>query len=437
MSLGDTRMESVALAEPSLGRLDRLARDGVRRLLARLDDGELTVVEGRARDTFGRPATGAERLHATLHVRDPRFWSAVALGGALGAAESWVRGEWDCDDLTTLVRVLARHRALLAGLESGGARLQAPVLKALHALRRNTRGGSRRNIAAHYDLGNDFFETFLDPTMMYSCAIWPRPDATLEEASRHKLDVVCQSLGLAPGMDVLEIGTGWGGFAVHAASRYGCRVTTTTISRAQSEGALARVRAHGLGDRVTLLQEDYRDLPARLGRRFDRVVSIEMIEAVGHEYLPAFFRTIDALLEPAGRALIQAITIRDQDYDAYRRGTDFIRRWIFPGGCLPSVARMTDVVARHTPLRVVGLVDWTPHYARTLAEWRERFVAHRERLHAMGRDDMFQRLWLWYFGYCEAGFLERTIGLVHLALAGPRAGAGADGVASRPATEGA
>lgn len=417
------------------GLLDRAARHGVRQLLARLRDGELVVLEGPDRDVFGGPASGPEPLRAVLEVRHPRFWTDVASGGALGAAESWIRGDWDTDDLTATIRILARHRDLLEGLESGGARLRAPLLRALHALRRNSREGSRRNIAAHYDLGNDFFATFLDPTMMYSSAVWPRESASLEEASLHKLDRVGAALGLSAETDVLEIGSGWGGFAVHAATRWGCRVVTTTISREQHAEAVARVRHAGVEDRVSVLLEDYRELPARLGRRFDRVVSIEMIEAVGHEFLPQYFRTIESLLHPDGRALIQAITLRDQDHAAYRRSVDFIRRYIFPGGCLPSVGSMVNAATTHTDLRVDGLDDYSLDYARTLREWRDRFRDSRERLLASGRDEAFQRTWLWYFAYCEAGFLERLTGLVHLHLSRPRAGVGDSRRGAGPAVE--
>lgn len=403
------------------GALDREARRMVLAGLARLGAGRLVVREAGATHVLGPGGDGAPS--ATIDVRDSRFWSEVAFGGALGAAESYARGEWDVDDLTALARLMARAQAVLDGL-GGWTWLREPVARAFHALRRNTRGGARRNIEAHYDLGNEFFARFLDPTMMYSCAIYPRADATLDEAAVHKLDVVCRRLGFAPGMRVLEIGTGWGGFAIHAASRHGVHVTTTTISREQEREALARIAAAGLSDRVTVLREDYRDLERALGgRRFDRVVSIEMIEAVGAEYLGDYFAAIGRLLADDGHALVQAIVIRDQDEAAYRRTVDFIQRWIFPGGCLPSVRGMVDAVARRTPLRVAGLEDHTPHYARTLADWRARFRAHSAEFAAMGFGETFQRLWHWYFGYCEGGFLERRCGLVHLRLAGPRAGA--------------
>lgn len=419
-----------APAQASLA--ERLSREGVLRSLAQLRSGVLTVHEsgGSVRlGGAGGTASGASSLDATLRVHDPVFWLEVATGGAVGASESYMRGEWDTDELTTLIRLLARDRDALAGLEGGFASLRKPVLHALHAMRRNTRRGSRANIEAHYDLGNDFFALFLDPTLMYSCAIFPDEASGLDEAATHKLDVVCEKLRLSPEQHVLEIGTGWGGFAIHAARRYGVRVTTTTISKAQYEVAVRRVRAAGLGDRITLLREDYRDLP-KLGRRFDRVVSLEMIEAVGHEYLHEYFRVLDAMLKPEGRAVLQAIVIRDQDETAYKRGVDFIQRHVFPGGALPSVRGMTHAAATATTLRTEAIADYTPHYARTLREWSARFEARLDDVRAQGFDERFVRLWRWYFAYCEAGFLERTCGLVQVELAGATHGRG-DGARTR------
>ena len=410
------------LLQPPDGWLDKLARNGVASLLQGLHDGELTIHESGRSTTFGAPPADGSGLGAEVRVRHAGFWSDTAFGGALGAAESFVRGDWETPDLTAVIRILARHPELVLGLDSGWARFRGLALRAVQELRRNSRTGARRNIAAHYDLGNEFFAAFLDPTLMYSCAIFPRPDASLEEASRFKLDLICRKLGLSPEQELVEIGTGWGGFAIHAASRYGCLVVTTTISGEQHAEAVARIRQAGLEQRITVLREDYRDLPRLLGRRFDRLVSIEMIEAVGHEFLPHFFQVCGQLLKPEGRGLIQAIVIRDQSYEVYRKSVDFIRRYIFPGGCLPSVARMVKTVAETSPLRVDGLDDFTPHYAATLLEWRQRF--HAADLAAFGRDESFRRLWHWYFCYCEAGFLERATGLVQLALAGSRAGVG-------------
>lgn len=413
-------------AQPSLA--EKLSRRGVLDALAQLRSGALTVHERGIETRLGVEGTG-NGLDSTLRVHDPSFWLDVATGGAVGAAESYMRGDWDTGDLTHLIRLLARDRQALAGLEGGLARLRTPALHALHAMRRNTRRGSRANIAAHYDLGNEFFALFLDPTLMYSCAVFPDEASGLDEAAVHKLDLVCDKLRLSKDQEVLEIGTGWGGFAIHAARRHGVRVTTTTISPAQFEVATRRVREAGLEDRVTVLMQDYRDLP-RLGRRFDRLVSIEMIEAVGHEYLHDYFRVLGRMLAADGRAVLQAIVIRDQDEAAYRRGVDFIQRHVFPGGALPSVRGMTAAAAAVTPLRVESVADYTPHYARTLREWSARFEAGIDRVRALGFDERFVRLWRWYFCYCEAGFLERTCGLVQMELAGPEHGRG-DGAAPR------
>lgn len=411
---------SAARAARAASAFERRARRALLDRLATLPGDRLRVLEDGVPVDCG-PGGG---LEATVRVHDPRFWTEAALGGSLGAAESYVRGEWDADDLTTVVRILARHRDTLAALDRGPAALLRPIGAIARALHRNTRHGARANIAAHYDLGNDFFRLFLDRTLMYSSAIFASPEATLEEASVHKLDVVCRRLGLRPGMEVVEIGSGWGGFAVHAAARWGARVTTTTISAEQHRETVARVAAAGLGDRVTVLREDYRDLPRRLGRRFDRLVSIEMIEAVGGEFLGGYFEVLGRLLAPEGLGLVQAIVIRDQDQPAYRRSHDFIRKHIFPGGELPSVTSMVAAATGRSPLRIAGLDDWTPHYARTLALWRERFHANAPALERMGFDETFRRTWHWYFCSCEAGFLERTIGLVHLHLAGARARTG-------------
>ena len=415
ISTASTSVDRASLAE-------RLARGGVLGALAKLRSGQLTIRDGAEVMRLGRPRAGLG-LDASLVVHEPAFWLEVATGGSVGAAESYVRGEWHTDDLTTLIRLLARDGDALAGLEGGLARLRTPLLKGLHAMRRNTKVGSRENIAAHYDLGNEFFSLFLDPTLMYSCAVFPHAAATLEEASLHKLDLICDQLQFSPGQEVLEIGTGWGGFAIHAVRRHDVRVTTTTISNAQYEYATARVREAGLESAITVLREDYRDLP-NLGRRFDRVVSIEMIEAVGHEYLSTYFDVLDRLLAPDGRAVLQAIVIRDQDEAAYRGGVDFIQRYIFPGGALPSVRGMTTAVAEVTSLRTEAIRDLTPHYARTLRAWHAAFEQHLDAIHRLGFDERFVRLWRWYFAYCEAGFLERTCGLVHLTLAGPAHGRG-------------
>jgi cyclopropane-fatty-acyl-phospholipid synthase len=289
------------------------------------------------------------------------------------------------------------------------------ALRAWHALRPNTRRGARRNIAAHYDLGNDFFALFLSPDLMYSSALWAGEDDTLEAASTRKLDAVCRQLELRPGDRVVEIGTGWGGFALHAAREYGCHVTTTTISREQHALASARVAEAGLGDRVTLLLEDFRDLRGT----YDKLASIEMVEAIGARNLDAYFERIGGLLRPGGLALVQAITIEDHRYAQALRGVDFIRRHVFPGSFIPSVAALVAAKARAGDLALDALQDFGLSYARTLQAWRERFLAHLPQARALGFDERFLRLWEFYLAYCEGGFRERSIGVAHLRLRKP------------------
>jgi len=313
------------------------------------------------------------------------------------------------------VRILVSNREALEALDGGVARLARPLLRAVHALRRNSRRGGRHNIAAHYDLGNEFFQLFLDPTMTYSCGVFERPDATLEEASLAKLDRVCRKLELKPEDHLLEVGTGWGSLAIHAARRYGCRVTTTTLSEQQFTLAARRVQEAGLQDRVTLLRRDYRDLEGS----FDKLVSIEMIEAVGERYLGAYFRALGARLAPGGRMLLQAIVVPDERYEKYRRSVDFIQRYIFPGSFLPSLGAIREHLERSTDLRINNLEDITPHYPRTLRLWRERFFQNLDRVRALGYSEEFIRMWELYLCYCEGGFLERSIGDFQILLERP------------------
>lgn len=389
--------------------LDRLARRIILDKLQSLTHGEVTIVEGDHETTFGRRSRRVP-LAARVTVKSPAFYSDVAFGGSLGAGEAYIHGAWETDDPVALGRILLRNRAVLDGMEGGAALFKRPLRKAFHVLNRNTRAGSRRNIAAHYDLGNDFYSLWLDRRMMYSCAWYATPDTTLDEAGVAKLDRICRRLRLGPGDRVIEIGAGWGGFAIHAASRYGCHVTTTTISGQQYDMARARIEAAGLGDRVTLLLEDYRDLEGR----YDKLVSIEMVEAVGHEYLDTYFRKCASLLKPDGEMLIQAITIADQRYEKAKRTVDFIKRYIFPGGFLPSVTAMTSTMTRATDLRAVHIEDIGPHYARTLHDWRNRFFERIEDVRALGYSEDFVRMWDYYLTYCESAFIERAIGNVQL-----------------------
>ncbi|MDH3271484.1 MAG: cyclopropane-fatty-acyl-phospholipid synthase family protein [Gemmatimonadota bacterium] len=392
--------------------LDSLAERVVRAQLRDLAHGRLTVRSRGQSTVYG---TG-QSPSADVEVHDPNFFRAVALGGHVGAAESYVHGEWTADDLAALVRLLVRNRDVLDGLESGWARLAQPARRLLHTLNRNTVRGSARNIQAHYDLGNDFFAIFLDETLTYSAGIFSRPGGSLRDASIAKYDRLCRKLELGPDDHVVEIGSGWGGFAIHAASRYGCRVTTTTISREQRALATRRIEDAGLGGRVTVLLQDYRELRGR----FDKLVSIEMIEAVGHHYFGTFFERCAALLEPQGLAAIQAITIQDRFYESARREVDFIKRYIFPGSCIPSISVLARAAAP-TDLRLVHLDDLTPHYAETLRRWRARFMDRWDSISALGFDDRFRRLWEFYFCYCEGGFDEALLGSVQLTFAKPAA----------------
>ena len=381
--------------------------------LSGLTDGQLTLREGGASTTFGSPA--ADGLSAEVVVRHPAFWRRVATGGTLGSAESYAAGEWDTPDLTSVVRLVARNVAAMDGLEGGLAALRRPVDAIRHALRRNTRTGSRRNIAEHYDLGDDFFQLMLDPTMTYSCGVFERPDATLEEASIAKIDRLCRMLRLGPEDHLLEIGTGWGAFALHAASRYGCRVTTTTISANQLARARRRVADAGLSDSVTVLHTDYRDLQGR----FDKLVSVEMLEAVGADYYGTFFSKCASLLEDDGLMALQTITIADARYEQHVRGVDFIKRYVFPGSNIPSITALLQAATRSSDLTLRRLDDIGPHYATTLAAWRENLARNADAV-ARLTDERFRRIWHFYLCYCEAGFAEGYLGDAQMLLSRPR-----------------
>lgn len=380
----------------------------VRRYLRRLKEGEIELrhQDGR-RYSLGSPAE--DGLRARLTVRDSKFYRDLVRGGELGLAESRIAGHWSSHDMTSLLRIFCRNLPAAGRMETTISRMKRLAASCRHWLSGNTRRGSRRNIAAHYDLGNDFFSLFLDSSLMYSSALFDRDHTTLEEASRNRLDRICQRLDLQPGDHIVEVGTGWGGFALHAAQHYGCRVTTTTISRRQYELVGSRVGEAGLEDRITLLQQDYRNLRGT----YDKLVSIEMIEAVGHGFLPQYFATCRNLLRPGGRMLIQAITMPDQRYDRYRRSIDFIRRYIFPGGHLPSVTAMQQAVARRTDLFLTSVDQFPESYARTLREWRRRFLERLDDVRQLGFDERFVRMWEYYLCYCEAAFLEKTVGVGH------------------------
>jgi cyclopropane-fatty-acyl-phospholipid synthase len=398
----------------ALTRLQRLGREALMKQLRRLQQGEIIIAEGGNTLRFGAQ-TAACYLSAQIDVADPQFWADAAFGGSVGAAEGFIQGHWRCEQLTTLVRIMVMNQEILNEMEGGLAFVSAPLRRALHWLNRNSKAGSRRNIAAHYDLGNDFFRLFLDDTMAYSCGIFERPDASMHDASIAKFDAACRKLQLNANDHLLEIGTGWGGLAIYAARNYGCRVTTTTISRAQYDLAGERIAAAGLSDRIELLLTDYRDLTGQ----YDKLVSIEMVEAVGHQFLEAYLAKCSSLLTPRGAMLLQAITIQDQLYAAALRNVDFIQRYVFPGAFIPSVTALTRATTRATDMKVARLDDIGPHYATTLRHWRDAFFANIDKVRALGYSEDFIRLWDYYLCYCEGGFIERQLGNVQMLMVKP------------------
>ena len=391
-----------------------LLRRGVLRQLSQLKSGHLVVIENGERLMFGDSGAG---LVGEVQIHDTSVWGMIASNGSIGAGEAFIHGYWSSPDLTKVIRVLVSNMDVLDAMEGGLARLGRPLIRGLHWINRNTRKGSQKNIAAHYDLGNEMFEQFLDPTMLYSAAQFLTADDTLEQAQLNKLQRICQKLDLKPTDHLLEIGTGWGSMALYAAQHYGCKVTTTTLSKEQFDYTQARIEALGLQEQVTLLLEDYRDLTGQ----YDKLVSIEMIEAVGHHFLPSYFKQCSQLLKPHGLMLLQAITIRDQRYEQAKSSVDFIQRYIFPGGALPSVQKMLEIVGKDTDMNLMHMEDFGLHYAKTLRLWHENFRRAHGRLTELGYDDYFLRLWEFYLCYCEGGFLERSIGTAQLLLAKPAA----------------
>ncbi|MEZ0330298.1 MAG: class I SAM-dependent methyltransferase, partial [Methylophilaceae bacterium] len=387
------------------------AKAQILKRLRQLEVGCLTLIDANEKHEFGQPG----HVNATITVHDPRFYDEIAFGGSIGAGEAYMLGYWSADSLTDVIRLMAINQHVMDSLEGGYQWLTKPLMKILHWLNSNTTEGSRKNIAAHYDLGNDMFALFLDSTMMYSSAIFNGYTHTLRAASQLKLKTICDKLLLKPSDHIIEIGTGWGGFAIYAAINYGCKVTTTTISKQQYELAKQRVFDAGLQDRITLLLEDYRDLEGQ----YDKLVSIEMIEAVGYQFYDTYFEKVGSLLKPNGLALIQAITIADQRYESAKKSVDFIQRYIFPGSCIPSNTAMLNSITKVSDLRLFDLEDIGPHYATTLRIWRENFFANIEAVRKLGYSEEFIKMWEFYLCYCEGGFAERALGDVHLLLAKP------------------
>lgn len=398
----------------SLTRNQAIARKMLFKLLNNIEYGCLRIHEQGELFVFGS-ALDATGLVADIYVHDPKMYSDVVFGGSIGAGEAYMSTHWSTPNLTQVMRLFVRNMAALDAIDANQSVIGRSLLKIFHWFNRNTKAGSRKNISAHYDLGNDFFTLFLDDTLMYSSAIYPTPEASLADAAVYKLQRICEKLQLSADDHLLEIGTGWGGMAIYAAQHYGCQVTTTTISKEQRDCAIARIAAAGLNDKITVLFDDYRDLSGR----FSKLVSIEMVEAVGHEHYASYFATCSKLLAPNGLMLLQAITITDQRYEQARKSVDFIQRYIFPGGSLPSIAVISECISSHTDMNVLHVEDIGEHYAQTLKHWRTVFMEKLEQVRAQGFDERFIRMWEFYLCYCEGGFTERSIGTAQVLTAKP------------------
>jgi cyclopropane-fatty-acyl-phospholipid synthase len=391
--------------------IEKRCRALVHAVFEKITYGQIEVIEGNQHHFYPKEST-ENQPKARIFIHDMSTYRDFVKGGSIGVSEAFIEGKWTSPNLTNVIRVFAKAQQETDTLEENKSWLNKIKNAISHWQNRNTQSGSKRNILAHYDLGNDLYTRFLDPSMMYSSAVYPNENATLDEAQQYKLQVICEKLDLKESDHLLEIGTGWGGLAIYAAANYGCKVTTTTISDAQFDFAKERVEALNLSEQITLLKKDYRDLTGT----FDKVVSIEMIEAVGYEYLPSFFKQCNDRLKQNGKLLIQSITIADQRFDYYKKNVDFIQRYIFPGGFLPSVGVLSDHMSTYSNLVMESLDDIGLDYAKTLADWRTNFLASWTELTQFGYDDTFKRLWLYYFAYCEGAFLERSTSTVHLVM---------------------
>jgi cyclopropane-fatty-acyl-phospholipid synthase len=410
-SPSDIITREMEASEPISG-TTRFLRKRILQQLSSLRGGRLAIQDSISHHSFGEKLKETD-LDVTLHIHSIDFYRQVALNGSVGAAESYMQNQWHCQDLVALIRLLVINSNLVDGMESGSAKIGGWLMRIMHAFTRNTRSGSKKNIAAHYDLGNELFKLFLCDNLMYSSAIYANENESLEIASERKLQRICQKLDLKPSDHLVEIGTGWGGMALYAAKHFGCKVTTTTISREQHALASERIQAAGLNDNVTLLLNDYRDLNGH----YDKLVSIEMIEAIGHQYLDTYMAKCASLLKPNGLALIQAITIEDSRYEQALKSVDFIKRYVFPGSFIPCVSVMVNSAANAGALRLINLEDIGPSYALTLREWRHRFMNRLDEVRSLGYDERFVRMWEFYLAYCEGGFMERSIGDVQLLFA--------------------
>lgn len=390
--------------------LTSVFKNGLKKKLSHLNVGCISVVDGVDKFSFGDP--GSE-LQVNVQVHSQEFYVMTGSGGAMGIAEAYILGYWTSDDVVMLMRIILKNRSIMLSLNDGFAKILSPINKLIHRSRQNTLKGSKENILAHYDLSNDFYKLWLDPTMTYSCAYFKDTNTTLEDASIEKLDRMCRKLKLSEKDNILEVGTGWGSFSIHAAKNYGCSITTTTISDAQYEYAKARVLEEGLESKINVINKDYR----KLDGQYDKIVSIEMIEAVGYEYISEYFRKLSSLLKPDGLMALQGITYNDQNFDTYKDSVDFIKKYIFPGSCLISISQIIDVIKNKTDLSMIDMEDITRHYAETLNRWRKNFMSVLPEVKEMGYSKAFINMWEFYFLYCEAGFLERNIGDVQMVFA--------------------
>jgi cyclopropane-fatty-acyl-phospholipid synthase len=381
--------------------------------LNKISIGSLSLQDGKSRYTFGDQKNN--KLHAEIFVHDPKFYRFVVFGGSIGSSEAFINGYWSSPNLTNVIRLFAVNAHLTDELESKFNFLIRPFFRVVHYLNKNSQRNSKRNISAHYDLSNNFFKLFLDETMMYSSAIFKTKNQTLKAASLNKLNIICQKLNLKPTDHVVEIGSGWGGFAIFAAENYGCKVTTTTISQQQFSYTRDLINKKNLEGKITLLFEDYRNLEGK----YDKLVSIEMIEAVGHHYYHEYFKKINTLLKPDGIALIQAITIRDQRYSKALQNVDFIQKYIFPGSCIPSIEIIQKNLTKETDMIISDLENINHHYAKTLNLWQKAFNKNHNKIIKLGFDERFIRMWNFYFSYCEGGFAERAINDLHILMSKP------------------
>ena len=391
--------------------LHRIARALVFRQLKKIDTGYISIQEGNKKFSFGKKGN----LSAHITVHDPRFYGALAFGGSIGVSEAFMQKYWSVNDLTKLIRIMAINQNAMDQLESLFNVFLKPILKCLHYLNQNSVKGSRINISKHYDLGNDFFSLFLDSTMMYSSAVFKNPQDSLYQGSMHKLEMICQGLELNAQDHVIEIGSGWGGFAIYAAQNFGCMVTTTTISKQQYLFVKQKIKDLKLTHKIKVLLSDYRHLKGQ----YSKLVSIEMLEAVGYQYYDIYFKVCSHLLKPDGIAFIQTITITDQRYEKAKHSVDFIQRYIFPGSCIPSLTALQNSITESSDLKIYQVRDIGDHYARTLALWRTAFIKRLSEVKDLGFDDVFIRMWHFYLAYCEGGFKEKAISDIHLKLIKP------------------